>query len=125
MLSPVNSCVSGEHGAERCPAWGANREADEGGNSARRSTQEASARPGGGANSRPGESAHYKADHGVLATPGARSGRNTGDVFAFYRNVGALLSQGDRFIGDGDKFSAVTLHVGFDHVDSLANLQAA
>jgi hypothetical protein len=114
-----------DHGTDRSPTWGADNDADKGRDSARRSPQETVTRTSGGANARSGESTGYQADHGMLAAPGAGGGRHSDNVFALYRNVGAFLLQSERLVGHADELSAVALHAGFDHFDSLANLQAS
>ena len=99
----VDGCVGGEHGADHSPAWGTNHDANKGGNSAQRA--------GGGANARPDDSADYKADQGMLAALGAGGCRDAGDVFAFYRDVGAVFFQGEQFIGDVPAIRLITRQI--------------
>ena len=66
----IDGCVGWDNGANQSPARGSNRDADKGGESARRSPKETRARASGSANSRSDESADHKADRGMLAAPG-------------------------------------------------------
>jgi len=120
----VDGCMGGEDGADNGSAWGTNHDANKRENSARGAPQETGLRAGGGANAGPDGSADYKADQGMLAALGAGGFRDADDVFAFYRDVGAVFFNREQFIGDGDKFSCVALQAEFDHFDSLAGLQA-
>ena len=71
----------------------------------------------------PGSAFHDQADQGVLAAPGAGTGRDADHIFAFYRDVGTFLLQRDYLVSDADKFSVVVFHAGLDHNNSLANPQ--
>jgi len=61
----VDGCVGREHCSDRSPAGYSNRETNQGGNSARGSTEETVARSSGGANAGPYGSADYKAHYRV------------------------------------------------------------
>src|ERR1022692_2951125 len=107
--SAVDGGVGGDHSPHYRSARGANRDANKGTNSFRKSYPAFRTGASGSANARPDESAGYKADHGMLAAPGARGGRDADNVFAFYRDVRAVFLQGKPLIGHADKFSAVAL----------------
>ena len=80
----VDSGVGREHGADGSPAGNANREADEGTNSARGTTEETVARSaGGGANACPDGSADYQPDHSMRDAFRSGRGRYTDDVYTF------------------------------------------
>src|ERR1700733_10105778 len=115
--------MSRDHGADHCPARPTNREAHQGGNSARRPSQETVVRAGGGTNPRPNGRANYETDHSMLSAPRGGRGRDAHNIFTFYYGVGAACFQREYFVGDSDKFSGMALHAGFDYFDSLAGLQ--
>jgi len=122
--SAVDGCTGGEDGADNRSAWGTDHDANKRANSARGAPQETGIRAGGGTNAGPDGSAGYETDKGMSAALWAGGCRDPDDVLAFYRDVGAVFSKREQFIGDGDKFSAVALQAGFDHFDSLAGLQS-
>src|ERR1035437_7208469 len=80
----INGCVGRNQGADRGPTYTTNREANKGGNSARRPSQKTMVRARCGANARPNGCANYQADHGMLSAPWGGARRDAGNVFAFY-----------------------------------------
>src|SRR5208282_1781140 len=70
-------------GANRSPAYATNREPNQCGNSARRSSQKAVIRPGGRADAGPNGRAGHQTDHRMGATLGPGRRRDAGYVFAF------------------------------------------
>ena len=119
----VNGCVGGEHGADNRSAWGTNHDANKRINSARGAPQETGLRAGCGANAGPDGSAHNKADQGMLASLGAGGCRDADDVFAFYRDIGAVFFEGEQFIRDRNKFSGVALQAEFDDFEFTIDTQ--
>ena len=124
----VDGGVGGDHGADQGPAWGTNHDADECADSGlgfpRPKAVPRRVVCGDSPNARPDEAADHQTDHGMLAAPGAGSGRDAHDVFALYRDVGTFLLQCEYLIGDADEISVVAFHAGFDHNNALANPQA-
>jgi hypothetical protein len=120
----VNGGVGRDHGTHYRPAGGANCDANQGTNSFRGSKPAFRSGTNGSANARSGESADYQADHGMLAAPGAGSGRDAYDGFAFHRNIRSFFLQCEYIVGNADEFSVVAFHAGFDHNNALSNPQA-
>jgi hypothetical protein len=117
--------VGGNHSAHDRSARSTNCDANQGTNSFRDSYPGFRSRTGGSANARSGQPADHQANHGMLAAPGAGSGRDAYDGFAFHRNIRSFFLQCEYIVGNADEFSVVAFHAGFDHNNALANPQAA
>src|ERR1700685_846010 len=86
--SAVEGCVGGDHGAHYPPAGGANCDANKGAHSFGESHPALRFGASAGADPPPASRADHQTDYGVLAAPGAGSGRDTDNVFTLYRDVG-------------------------------------
>jgi len=81
-------------------------------------------RSGRGADRRSDPCTHYKTDHSMLGALGPGGLGHPRDVFAFYRDIGAVFFQSERFISNRNEVPSMELHAQFDYFDALASLQA-